>query len=373
MTFTAGIIGYGERGKTLGKVIRGLADIIRGGPEIRLVGVADPNADRREEAVRSGLTAYQSAEELFEKIHPQIVVIATNPPQHCEQVLMAAGHGCHIFCEKPLALSPEEADQMVAAVRKAGVVCTVDFETIFSDSFCELERQLRREDFGKLIRFDAVDKGRPPAYDIETCMPHFLHAFMKLTGSKPVEVFSRVIVDGRRAILADVVQIGRLYPQGRAHDIGMRADSIDVTYLFGNGVTVCYFLAELDEAYVIEAGRHAKPGSDFMHFVAWGTRGQVKWHQTSTGYVYWKPVPSDTRTVMNWDSVYEPASPNPAWVVPTARLMQDFVDAIVAGREPLTPVEDAAAVVDQVCGIYASHLAGRPVKLPLEERRHPLR
>lgn len=262
---------------------------------------------------------------------------------------------------------------MVAAVRKAGVVCTVDFETVFADSFGVLKEQLGREAFGKLLRFDAVDKGRPPAYDIETCMPHFLHAFMVLTGSKPVEVFGRVIVDGRRATLADVVPIRDLYPQGRTHDIGMRADTIEATYLFASGVTVRYFLAELDEAYVIEAGRHAKPGSAFMHFIACGTRGQVKWHQTSTGYVYRKDVPQDTLTVMDWKLACAPERPDPTWVVPTARLVQDFVGAIVHGREPIATIEDAAAVVDQTYGIYASHLAGRPLPLPLQDRRHPLR
>ncbi len=366
MTFTAGIIGYGERGKTLVEVIRGHV------PAIRLIAVADPAADRQAEAVRSGLKSFGSAEELLDKTRPQIAIITTNPPHHCEQVLMATDYGCHIFCEKPLALSPEESDRMVAAVRKAGVVCTVDFETIFADSFGVLRVLLSEEWFGRLIRFDAVDKGRPPAYDIETCMPHFLHAFMVLTGSEPVEVFGRVIADGRKATLADVVPISQLYPKGRTHDIGMRADTIEATYLFANGVTVRYFLAELDEAYVVEAGKRAKPGSEFMHFIACGTRGQVKWHQTSTGYVYRKPVPQDTLSAMDWERVYAPAKPDPTWVVPTARLVEDFVDAITRGREPLTSIEDAAAVVDQTYGIYASHLAGRPLALPLKERKHPL-
>lgn len=332
-----------------------------------------PVVERRRDAADDGLASYRSAEELLERVRPQIAVITTNPPLHCEQVLMAAERGCHIFCEKPLALSPEEADRMVAAVRKAGVVCTVDFETVFADSFGVLRDELQREEFGKLIRFDAVDKGRPLAYDIETCMPHFLHAFMMLTGSKPMEVFGRVIVDGRKAALADVVPISELYPQGRTHDIGLRADTIEATYLLSNGVTVRYFLAELDEAYVVEAGRRAKPRSEFMNFIAYGTRGQIKWHQTSTGYVYRKLVPQDTLSVMDWELVCAPANPDPTWVVPTTRLVQDFVDAIARGREPVTTIEDAASVVDQTYGIYASHLAGRPVKLPLEDRAHPLR
>lgn len=368
MALTAGIIGYGVRGKTLAKVIR------ENVPEVELVAVADPALERMEEAAGSGLTAYSRAEDLFRERCPQIAVIATNPPHHCELALMAAEHGCHIFCEKPLALSPEEADWMVAAVHKAGVVSTVDFETVFADSFDVLREELRQEGFGRLLRFDATDKGRPPAYDIETCMPHFLHAVMVLTGSKPVEVFSRVLVDGRKATLGDVAPISDLYPHGRTHDIGMRADTIEVSYLFGNGITARFFLGELDETYVMEAGKSAKkPGSEFMYLTCYGTRGQVKFHQTSTGYVFRKRVPQDTLSVMDWEPVYAPSTPDPTWVVPTTRLMQDFVDAIERGREPVATIEDAACVVDQTCGIYASHLAGRPLRLPLEDRKHPLK
>ncbi len=368
-TLTAGIIGFGERGKTLVKVIQNHV------PDIRLVSACDPAEGARKEASDLGLAAYATAEEFFEKSHPDIAVITTNPPDHSEGVLMAAERGSHIFCEKPLALSPEEADRMVKAVRKAGVVCTVDFETIFSDSFSVLKDELGQDGFGRLIRIDAVDKGRPPAYDIETCMPHFLHAFMVLTGSKPIEVFGRVIVDGRRATLADVVSINSIstqYPK-RAHDIGMRSDSIEASYLFGNGVTARYFLAALDEKYVINAGKHAKPGSEFMNFVCHGTRGQVKWHQTAMGYVYRKAVPEDTLSVANWELVFAPTKPDPTWEVPTARLVWDFVDAIKQDREPLTSIEDARTVVDQTYGIYASHLADCPVKLPLKDRKHPLR
>lgn len=362
---TAGIIGFGRRGKTLAGIIRNHVS------DIKLVSACDPAEFARKEASDQGLVAFASPEEFFEKTRPDITVIATTAPDHCAGVLMAAEHGCHIICEKPLSLSPEEADQMVTAVRKAGVVCAVGFETVFSDSFAVLRQELEREKFGKLIYISAVDKGRLPAYDIETCMPHSLHAFMMLTGSKPVEVFARVIVDGRRAILADVVSINSISTpyHKRAQDIGLRADTIEATYLFANGVTVRYFLSRLDDQYVVEADKHG----GFMNFVVHGTRGQVKWHHTAMGYVYRKPVPQDTLSVHNWEIVHAPAKPDRTWEVPTALFIQDFVDAIKNDREPIVPIEIARDVVDQVCGIYASHLAGRPVALPLVERKNPLR
>jgi predicted dehydrogenase len=76
---------------------------------------------------------------------------------------------------------------------------------------------------------------------------------------------------------------------------------------------------------------------------------------------------------MYWEQVYDPQDPDPAWIIPTARLCNDFVDAIVNQRNPLATIEDAALIVDCTSGIYASHFAGRPLALPLENRRHPLK
>lgn len=365
------VIGCGERGETILRILREkFSDRI-----IVAYAIDTDPARRKAISEKYGVSAYSSwAYALEHAMLVRAAFIATNPPLHCEQVEQAAMSKCHIFCEKPLALSPEEADRMTAAVRKAGVVCTVDFETVFADSFQVLKAALSEEWFGKLLRFDATDKGRPPAYDMETCMPHFLHAMMILTGSRPVEVFGRVIVDGRKATLDDVVPMSELYPQGRTHDIGMRADTIEASYLFKNGVTARFFLSQLDEDYVVKAGKSAnKPGSEFMNFIVYGTRGQVKFHQTQTGFVYRKEVPQDTLSVMDWESIYTPSNPDPTWIVPTTRLIKNFLDVIDNGGKPITSIEDAARVVEQTVGIYASHLAGRPLKLPLENRIHPCR
>ena len=375
---TAVIVGYGERGETLTRILR-----THFSDQVKITAIVDPNVYVREVAHKQvQVSTYEDLVEVFSDVvlWPDIVIIATNPPLHCEQVITAANYGCAIFCEKPLALSPIETDRMVAAVRRSGVPCTVDFETVFADSFHVLQAYLGSEGFGDLLRFDAVDKGRPPAYDIETCMPHFLHAMMQLTGSKPVEVFARVLVDGRRATLEDVRPISELYPQGRTHDIGLRADTIEASYLFENGVTARFFLSALDKVYIEEAGKSSgKAGSEFMHFVCYGTRGQIKFHQTATGSVYIKSVPQDTPGNMTWQPVPVLWQPDPTWITPTTRLMRDFLNAVEDGRRrrklhtTLPTIEDAALVVDMTSGIYASHLANMPVVLPLVNRKHPLK
>jgi predicted dehydrogenase len=320
--------------------------------KVRVGYVVDTDPERvkviNEKYGVTGVGHWQSALDGLPSV--DVDFITTNPPLHCEQVVNSASYGHHIFCEKPLSLAPLESDKMIEAVRKAGVVCTVDFEWMFAESVQVLKAYLGSEGFGTLRHIVCTDKGRPPGYDIET---HFLDAIMRLIGSKPVSVMGTVMVDGRPATQADVLSVSELYPQGRTHDIGMRADFIQASYLFENGLPVNYFLSALDEKMVEDAaGDSRKAGSEFMHV---------------------KHVPQDTLSEMNWTPAPTMWSKDGKWHMPTARLIKDFLDAIEEKREPLSTIENAAMVVDMTYGIYASHLRGRPVRLPLEDRRHPLK
>src|ERR1051326_5031138 len=62
------------------------------------------------------------------------VVLATPHSQHRDQVCRAAAAGKHVFVEKPFALSLADADQMLAAAERAGVVLAVGFNRRFHPS-----------------------------------------------------------------------------------------------------------------------------------------------------------------------------------------------------------------------------------------------
>jgi 1,5-anhydro-D-fructose reductase (1,5-anhydro-D-mannitol-forming) len=66
--------------------------------------------------------AYDSLEAMLADPNVHAVYISTTNELHREQVIAAAAAGKHVLCEKPLALSEEDAIAMVQACRKAGVV-----------------------------------------------------------------------------------------------------------------------------------------------------------------------------------------------------------------------------------------------------------
>lgn len=57
----------------------------------------------------------------LQELRPNIVAIATPAKPHLEMTEVAAGLGCHILCDKPLATNEKEAQMMLQAVNNAGV------------------------------------------------------------------------------------------------------------------------------------------------------------------------------------------------------------------------------------------------------------
>ena len=83
------------------------------------------------------------------------VVFATPHSQHPDQVLRAAAVGKHVFVEKPFALTLIEADQMIDAAGKAGIVLAVGFNRRFHPSMTRLRDAVRTGALGTVVSVSA--------------------------------------------------------------------------------------------------------------------------------------------------------------------------------------------------------------------------
>ena len=91
-------------------------------PRVQLVAAADPRADARSRfAAEFGARAHESVEALCADDGVDAVYVATPHEHHCAHAVAAARHGKHVLVEKPMAITLEEADRMVAAAHDAGV------------------------------------------------------------------------------------------------------------------------------------------------------------------------------------------------------------------------------------------------------------
>lgn len=119
----------------------------------RLVGV---NARRqeplRQQALEQRVAMYASLEEVLEDPEVDAVIIATPHPSHLEITLKAAQAGKHILTEKPMGVTPSEADAMIAAARSAGVKLGVLFNNRFRPEAVKAKELINQGAIGAINR-----------------------------------------------------------------------------------------------------------------------------------------------------------------------------------------------------------------------------
>ena len=85
----------------------------------RVTAVSDAREENaRALAARFGAECHASSAELLDRFDGDVVDICLPTPLHKDTVLQALAKGKHVFCEKPLALTVEDAREVLAACRK---------------------------------------------------------------------------------------------------------------------------------------------------------------------------------------------------------------------------------------------------------------
>jgi predicted dehydrogenase len=134
-----------------------------GDPSVQVVGVADDDAGRGQAgAAQYGVPYYDSYEALLAE-QPEAVVVCSENARHRAQVELAAEAGAHVLCEKPLAPNVADAQAMVAACDRAGVVLMTAFPMRFSPPLLEVKARLDAGDLGRVACLNTTNQGRLPA------------------------------------------------------------------------------------------------------------------------------------------------------------------------------------------------------------------
>ena len=86
-------------------------------------------------------TMYADPKEMLQKESLDVVSICTWHGLHAPQTLMAAEQGAKaVLCEKPMAVSLDEADQMIAACRTSGTKLAIGHQRRFYPGWTEARR-----------------------------------------------------------------------------------------------------------------------------------------------------------------------------------------------------------------------------------------
>jgi predicted dehydrogenase len=116
----------------------------QGHPGCRVVAIADVDEARlREIGDRFNVPGrYTTAEDMFAKEKLDVVSVATPNKFHMPLAVAAFQEGCHVLCEKPMAMSAAEGRLMLAAAEKAGKRLMINFSYRFTEQSMALKQQV---------------------------------------------------------------------------------------------------------------------------------------------------------------------------------------------------------------------------------------
>lgn len=142
------VIGYGGQGGWH-------ADHALKSDVVALAGIYDIKPERCALAESRGIHAYASLEEVLADPSVEIVTVATPNDTHKPIVLAALAAGKHVVCEKPVEMSCEALDEMIAAARAAGKRFTVHQNRRWDVDFLAMKQIIEEGKIGAPIRVES--------------------------------------------------------------------------------------------------------------------------------------------------------------------------------------------------------------------------
>jgi predicted dehydrogenase len=344
---------------------------------VEICAVADPDEESRISLSKDTGAAnmYADWRELLDSEQPDVVCLCSRlPVQHPDVVIGAARAGCHIYCEKPFAASLDSADEMIAAVDAAGVKLAVAHLARYSESFHTARDMIQNGDVGRpLVAYcRGKEDERGGGEDMMVLGTHLFDISRFLFGD-PAWVFGHVSEQGRDmvrtdardpsepvgAVAGDEIVAAFGFP-GNVHcHFESRRGMFDGTE-WRFGITIVGSEAKLAFRYcegrrVLRICRSASP------FEA-GGEFEIVSETALPGIPGAAPLPQDKTGSEMW-AYFAGCNRRAAW---------DLLCAAAEDREPLSSGRDARWALEMIHGVYASHLAGRRLPLPMTDRRHPL-
>lgn len=353
--YRVGVVGFGEMGQNHARI---WADM----PDAELVAIADQDPARYVAAAEQYPQCYilEGMEEMLNYGMVDIVVVATQAPFHCAHTMLALQQGCHVICEKPMALTLNECDTMVNAAKAENLLLAVHHQAVFSRAVARAEELITQGLIGRVYAMRGVGKGRLACYDLMEIGGHILH-LMRHFGGEVVVVEGEVLKEGRRITEEDIVEIKTLYPAGRACGKGA-GDYIYGRYSFSSGVRATLELATV-ELPVYD--------SRYMCLVLQGTKGQLRINFPSRSELWHNQEALDTADQEwleeEWESTRDHDS---RYTYPMRRFAEDFLESVEVDARPKVFGEDGLAVMEMTRAIYAVHFHQAPIYLPNDSRRY---
>ena len=125
--------------------------------QLEIVAVCDILPSKMEELLSkhdlekdANIKRYTDYKEMIQEVNPELVSIATESGIHAEIALHCIDHGVNVIIEKPMAMSMEDADEIIRRSKEKGVKVSACHQNRFNIAIQELRKAVESGRFGKL-------------------------------------------------------------------------------------------------------------------------------------------------------------------------------------------------------------------------------
>jgi len=297
-----------------------------------------------------GVGLYKNYEELLKDGNVDAVSICTPHYLHAEMTVKAAEYKKHVLCEKPIAISLKQADEMIRACSKNGVKLAVVFQYRFSPHVQRVKGEFEEGVFGIPLYGEAFTKW----YRDDKAYYHADEVAKSWRGKWSREGGAALInqtihlVDLIQWIMGPVEYLYGIYDT-KMHDI--EAEDIGVSILKFKSGAIGLIVGSVD----------LRPQEDWV--AIYGSKKSVIIGSDKTIVKEW----SEERGTMLKKEGIEERAETVTPVIGHDGVIKDFIKSILEDRSPAVPGEEARKSLEIVLAIYKAHRTGSKVTLPLVE------
>jgi predicted dehydrogenase len=346
--FRVAVIGCGG---ISGTYMRAMAKI----PQVEVVAGVDIVPSRLEAFQKQwGVTKlYKDWKKMLKEVKPDGVAVLTPNGVHAAPSIDALNAGCHVICEKPMAMYPAECEKMIAAAKKARKKLTVGFQYRYHPNTQFLARARDNGEFGDIMfmKCQALRRrgipnwgvfgqkklqGGGPMIDIGVHVIEMAHYFMgspkpvaaagntwTYMGNKPSKVVSQWPNWDYKTYTVEDLAIGQIR--------------------FDNGAIL-----------QIEASFVAHIEKDIWNFTFMGTKGGGQWDPPMICTDRSDTMINSSPAYVGTETAFEPLF---------VKKIRNWVEGSTRNTPLMAPGEAGLAVQKMLDGIYRAAAAGKEVTI----------
>lgn len=340
----AGIIGCGKIAQTHAAALSQLE-------EADFVAVCDADATRAQ-ALADEYGVPNVFSDMHEMLHSglvEVVMVCVPHPIHEKVVVAAAEAGVHMLCEKPVAITLEEADRMIAAADTAGV----QFGVIFQRRFWSAAQRMRKAiDAGQLgnttLGEVSVRIWRSQAYfDSDPWRGTWATEGGGVLMNQAVHAIDQFVW-----FMGDPVEVvGRIATLRHGDYIDVEDTAVATVVFENGGLGVIQAASTFEQAFGFRVAVHGDSGAAVSVWER--NEGEQGVNDIWT-------IPGEEHQLAGWEAEDTGHRGFPGF---HALQIRDFLEAVRDGRAPAVTGRDARKSLAVILAIYESSRSGQPVKL----------